>query len=126
MPRTGGNPDIAKYARAKRRVYPASVEERVSPMEELLERQLQANGTTIETLYELIGDDARTTLVNRIHKGTLSMKDLLWITDYVPISIDSIIAQLREPKQPTVKPEPIDEDVDTEEWSGMFPSLGRA
>lgn len=83
--------------RKKRNKYPTHVEARVPMLRKLVRAQINKNGTEVADVWWSIGSDSKTTLVNRIHKGTLTLKDMLWISDYFPeVDWNSVIQRVRE------------------------------
>ena len=60
--------------------------------------------TDLNELPYLIGHTAKTTLRNRAISGNLSLKDMLWISDYCEIDWNSIIYSLKLDHEPYAVP----------------------
>ena len=97
-------PSNAPPQRSRRNVYPTDVTERTTHFKTLLEAQLMKYDTDLNELPYLIGHTAKTTLRNRALSGNLSLKDMLWISDYCEIDWNSIIYSLKLDHEPYAVP----------------------
>lgn len=115
-------------SKKQRNVYPLHVEKRVPIMAGLIRDQLRKMGVEPSELWSIVGSDAKTTLVNRINSGKLTLKDMVMISDYLPVDWGAVIDECRiergsieETEQPTL--EPVEETPEMHDFFSMFPNL---
>lgn len=120
------NDKIAKFAKQQRNRYPASIESRVPLMSVLISNQIEAMGQPLDTLYQRVGMDAKHTLVRRIKNGGLTLKDMLLISDHLPIDWNSVISSARimhdslQPEAPKAEYQVRAEQADTDKFTELF------
>lgn len=85
----------AAYASMK---HPDSVEQRVGTVRQLVVRQFTDVGLSAPDDGKLLGADSPRYYYNKLVKGSLTLKDMILLGDYMPIDWTLIFKSVRQPK----------------------------
>lgn len=89
------NPRIREIGRKKRKPSPAR-QARAKEAGALLRKQITAHGVKILDVPEIMELEAKTTLLNHIRKGSVTLLELCEINDYWEIDVNAIIDTLKD------------------------------
>lgn len=78
--------------------HPDSVEQRVGAVRQLVVRQFTDAGLTAADDGKLLGADSSRYYYNKLVKGSLTLKDMILLGDYMPIDWTLIFKSVRQPK----------------------------
>lgn len=78
--------------------HPDSVEQRVGTVRQLVVRQFTDAGLSAADDGKLLGADSSRYYYNKLVKGSLTLKDMILLGDYVPIDWTLIFKSIRQPK----------------------------
>lgn len=87
----------ARAARASMK-HPDSVEHRVGTVRQLVVRQFTDAGLSAADDGKLLGADSPRYYYNKLVKGSLTLKDMILLGDYMPIDWTLIFKSVRQPK----------------------------
>lgn len=87
----------ARAARASMK-HPDSVEQRVGTVRQLVVRQFTDAGLSAADDGKLLGADSPRYYYNKLVKGSLTLKDMILLGDYMPIDWTLIFKSVRQPK----------------------------
>lgn len=87
----------ARAARALMK-HPDSVEQRVGTVRQLVVRQFTDAGLSAADDGKLLGADSPRYYYNKLVKGSLTLKDMILLGDYMPIDWTLIFKSVRQPK----------------------------
>lgn len=87
-------------ARASRTTmkYPDSVEQRVGTVRQLVVRQFTDAGLSAADDGKLLGADSSRYYYNKLVKGSLTLKDMILLGDYMPVDWTLVFKSIRQPK----------------------------
>lgn len=87
-------------ARASRALmkYPDSVEQRVGTVRQLVVRQFTDAGLSAADGGKLLGADSSRYYYNKLVKGSLTLKDMILLGDYMPVDWTLVFKSIRQPK----------------------------
>lgn len=87
-------------ARASRALmkYPDSVEQRVGTVRQLVVRQFTDAGLSAADDGKLLGADSSRYYYNKLVKGSLTLKDMILLGDYMPVDWTLVFKSIRQPK----------------------------
>ena len=87
-------------ARASRSTmkHPDSVEQRVGIVRQLVVRQFTDAGLSAADDGKLLGADSSRYYYNKLVKGSLTLKDMILLGDYMPVDWTLIFKSIRQPK----------------------------
>lgn len=88
------NPDLPRLRRTKK---DATTIARGKEAGRLLRLQLNALGTTLETISEDMNLPVKTTLANHIRSGNVTLSELCLIYNFFPVDVNSILERMRDP-----------------------------
>lgn len=99
-------------ARAARMVgkYPVDVEARVNIVRQLVLQQFKDAGLSAVKDGKLVGGPSARYFYTKLTRGTLTIKDMILLGDYMPIDWTVILRPIRQPKDVL---RPIDGELDT-------------
>lgn len=88
-------------ARASRTAarYPDDVEQRVDTVRQLVFQQFKDNGLSATYDGKLAGGPTEQYYRNKLIKGTLNLRDIIMLNDYLPIDWSLILKSVRRPKE---------------------------
>lgn len=78
--------------------HPDSVEQRVGTVRQLVVRQFTDAGLSAADDGKLLGADSSRYYYNKLVKGSLTLKDMILLGDYMPIDWTLIFKSVRQPK----------------------------
>ena len=78
--------------------HPDSVEQRVGTVRQLVVRQFTDAGLSAADDGKLLGADSSRYYYNKLVKGSLTLKDMILLGDYVPVDWTLIFKSIRQPK----------------------------
>lgn len=78
--------------------HPDSVEQRVGTVRQLVVRQFTDAGLSAADDGKLLGADSSRYYYNKLVKGSLTLKDMILLGDYVPIDWTLVFKSIRQPK----------------------------
>ena len=78
--------------------HPDSVEQRVATVRQLVVRQFTDAGLSAADDGKLLGADSPRYYYNKLIKGSLTLKDMILLGDYMPIDWTLIFKSVRQPK----------------------------
>lgn len=78
--------------------HPDSVEQRVGTVRQLVVRQFTDAGLSAADDGKLLGADSPRYYYNKLVKGSLTLKDMILLEDYMPIDWTLIFKSVRQPK----------------------------
>lgn len=78
--------------------HPDSVEQRVGTVRQLVVRQFTDAGLSAADDGKLLGADSPRYYYNKLVKGSLTLKDMILLGDYMPIDWTLIFKSVRQPK----------------------------
>ena len=78
--------------------HPDSVEQRVGTVRQLVVRQFTDAGLSAADDGKLLGADSSRYYYNKLVKGSLTLKDMILLGDYMPIDWTLIFKSIRQPK----------------------------
>ena len=78
--------------------HPDSVEQRVGTVRQLVVRQFTDAGLSASDDGKLLGADSPRYYYNKLVKGSLTLKDMILLGDYMPIDWTLIFKSVRQPK----------------------------
>lgn len=78
--------------------HPDSVEQRVGTVRKLVVRQFTDAGLSVADDGKLLGADSSRYYYNKLVKGSLTLKDMILLGDYMPIDWTLIFKSIRQPK----------------------------
>lgn len=78
--------------------HPDSVEQRVGTVRQLVVRQFTDAGLSAADDGNLLGADSSRYYYNKLVKGSLTLKDMILLGDYMPIDWTLIFKSVRQPK----------------------------
>lgn len=87
----------ARAARTQMK-HPDSVEQRVGTVRQLVVRQFTDAGLSAADDGKLLGADSSRYYYNKLVKGSLTLKDMILLGDYMPIDWTLIFKSVRQPK----------------------------
>lgn len=87
----------ARAARALMK-HPDSVEQRVGTVRQLVVRQFTDAGLSAADDGKLLGANSSHYYYNKLVKGSLTLKDMILLGDYMPIDWTLIFKSVRQPK----------------------------
>lgn len=87
----------ARAARALMK-HPDGVEQRVGTVRQLVVRQFTDTGLSAADDGKLLGADSSRYYYNKLVKGSLTLKDMILLGDYVPVDWTLIFKSVRQPK----------------------------
>lgn len=87
--------------------HPDSVEQRVGTVRQLVVRQFTDAGLSAADDGKLLGADSSRYYYNKLVKGSLTLKDLIMLNDYMPVDWTLIFKSIRQPKDAV---RPVDTD----------------
>ena len=87
----------ARAARASMK-HPDSVKQRVGTVRQLVVRQFTDAGLSAADDGKLLGADSPRYYYNKLVKGSLTLKDMILLGDYMPIDWTLIFKSVRQPK----------------------------
>lgn len=90
--------------------HPDSVEQRVGTVRQLVVRQFTDAGLSAADDGKLLGADSSRYYYNKLVKGSLTLKDMILLGDYMPVDWTLIFKSVRQPKDVL---RPVDADVAT-------------
>ena len=90
--------------------YPVDVEARVDIVRQLVVQQFKDAGLSAVKDGKLVGGPSARYFYTKLTKGTLTIKDMVLLGDYMPIDWTVILKPLRRPREVR---RPIDGEVDT-------------
>ncbi|MBF1368316.1 MAG: hypothetical protein HXN12_00215 [Porphyromonadaceae bacterium] len=78
--------------------HPDSVEQRVGTVRQLVVRQFTDAGLSAADDGKLLGADSSRYYYNKLVKGSLTLKDMILLGDYMPVDWTLIFKSIRQPK----------------------------
>lgn len=78
--------------------HPDSVEQRVGTVRQLVVRQFTDAGLSAADDGKLLGADSSRYYYNKLVKGSLTLKDMIMLGDYMPIDWTLVLKTIRQPK----------------------------
>nr|DAU11907.1 MAG TPA: hypothetical protein [Caudoviricetes sp.] len=78
--------------------HPDSVEQRVGTVRQLVVRQFTDAGLSAADDGKLLGADSSRYYYNKLVKGSLTLKDMILLGDYMPVDWTLIFKSVRQPK----------------------------
>lgn len=78
--------------------HPDSVEQRVGTVRQLVVRQFTDAGLSAADDGKLLGADSPRYYYNKLVKGSLTLKDMILLGDYIPVDWTLIFKSVRQPK----------------------------
>lgn len=78
--------------------HPDSVEQRVGTVRQLVVRQFTDAGLSAADDGKLLGADSPRYYYNKLVKGSLTLKDMILLGDYMPVDWTLIFKSIRQPK----------------------------
>lgn len=78
--------------------HPDSVEQRVGTVRQLVVRQFTDAGLSAANDGKLLGADSSRYYYNKLVNGSLTLKDMILLGDYMPIDWTLIFKSVRQPK----------------------------
>lgn len=78
--------------------YPDSVEQRVGTVRQLVVRQFTDAGLSAADDGKLLGADSSRYYYNKLVKGSLTLKDMILLGDYMPVDWTLVFKSIRQPK----------------------------
>lgn len=102
---------MAKARAARMRgKYPADIEARVEIVRQLVVKQFKDAGLSAVNDGQLVGAASRRYFYTKLTSGTLTIKDMILLGDYMPVDWTLIFKAIRQPKEVL---RPIDSEMDT-------------
>ena len=78
--------------------YPIDVEARVEIVRQLVIKQFRDAGLSLTTDGQLIGGPSQKYFYTKVTSGTLTIKDMILLGDYMPVDWTVILKAIRQPK----------------------------
>lgn len=78
--------------------HPDSVEQRVGTVRQIVVRQFTDAGLSAADDGKLLGADSSRYYYNKLVKGSLTLKDMILLGDYMPVDWTLVFKSIRQPK----------------------------
>jgi hypothetical protein len=78
--------------------HPDDVEQRVGTVRRLVVQQFTDAGLTLADDGQLLGADSARYYYNKLVRGSLTLKDMILLGDYMPVDWTLILKSVRQPK----------------------------
>mgnify|MGYP000007283716 FL=1 len=88
----------ARAARSSMK-HPDDVEQRVGTARRLVVQQFTDAGLTLADDGQLLGADSARYYYNKLVRGSLTLKDMILLGDYMPVDWTLIFKSIRQPKE---------------------------
>lgn len=99
--------------------YPADVEARVEIVRQLVVKQFKDAGLSAVNDGQLVGGPSRRYFYTKLTRGTLTIKDMILLGDYMPVDWTLIFKSIRQAKDVL---RPVDGETDTIDVAFSEPS----